>query len=174
MKYIFLDIDGVLNSKKYGDSDAYKQATAGMSDAHVMLIAHHLHIDPDAVKLVNDLVDRSGAKVILSSTWRGKYSCAEMTEMLKGRGATFEISDATPALFGKVHSSRIPRGKEIGHFLRLLEEWPEAYVILDDHDDMLTHLPFTVKTDGKFGLTQADVDKALKILNGDKNDPQAT
>lgn len=167
MKYIFLDIDGVLNSKKYGESDYYKKATADMSDAEVMLIAHHLHIDPDAVKLVNDLVARSGAKVILSSTWRGKYSCAEMTEMLKGRGATFEISDATPALFGKVHSSRIPRGKEIGHFLRLLEEWPEAYVILDDHEDMMTHKPFLVKTDGKFGLTQDDVEKALKILNGE-------
>jgi histidinol phosphatase-like enzyme len=167
MKYIFLDIDGVLNSTQYCDSDAYKKATAGMSDAEVMLIAHHLHLDPDAIKLVNELVRRSGAKVILSSTWRGKYSCAKMTEMLKSRGAEFEISDATPALFGKVHSSRIPRGKEIGHFLRMLEEWPEAYVILDDHDDMLAHLPYTVKTDGRVGLTQADVERALKILIGD-------
>lgn len=168
MKYIFLDIDGVLNSKKWGDSDAYKQATAGMSDAEVMLIAHHLHLDPDALKLINDLVKRSGAKVILSSTWRGKYSCQEMTDMMKSRGGDFEISDATPVLFGKVHSSRIPRGKEIGHFLRLLEEWPEAYVILDDHDDMLSHKDFLIQTDVKVGITQDDVERALKILNGDK------
>lgn len=168
MKYIFLDIDGVLNSTKYVTSDYYKQATAGMSDAEVMLIAHHLHLDPDALKLINDLVKRSGAKVILSSTWRGKYSCQEMTDMMKGRGGDFEISDATPALFGKVHSSRIPRGKEIGHFLKLLEEAPEAYVILDDHDDMLTHKDFLIKTDVKVGVTQDDVERALKILNGDK------
>lgn len=168
MKLIFLDIDGVLNSTKYVCSDYYKQATAGMSDAEVMLIAHHLHLDPDAIKLVNDLVKRSGAQVVLSSTWRGKYSCAEMTEMMKGRGAEFEISDATPALFGKVHSSRIPRGKEITHYLKLLEKQPEAYVILDDHDDMMHHLPYLVKMDVKLGLTQDDVEKALKILNGDK------
>lgn len=174
MKYIFLDIDGVLNSTKYVTSDYYKQATAGMSDAEVMLIAHHLHLDPEAIKLVNDLVKRSGAKVILSSTWRGKYSCEEMTEMMKGRGAEFEISDATPALFGKVHSSRIPRGKEIGHYLRLLEDWPEAYVILDDHNDMLSHLPYLVRTDVRVGLTQDDVEKALKILNGETNAPLQT
>lgn len=89
MKYIFLDIDGVLNSTKYVTSDYYKTATAGMSDAEVMLIAHHLHLDPNALALVNDLVKRSGAKVILSSIWRGKYSCAEMTEMMKGRGSLF-------------------------------------------------------------------------------------
>lgn len=168
MKYIFLDIDGVLNSSKYVTSDYYKQITAGLTDAQVMLTHHHLHLDPEALKLINDLVKRSGAKVILSSTWRGKYSCAEMTEMMKSRGGDFEISDATPVLFGKVHSSRIPRGKEIGHFLRLLEEWPEAYVILDDHDDMLTHKEFLIHTDVKVGVTQDDVEKALKILNGDK------
>lgn len=88
--------------------------------------------------------------------------------MMKSRGGDFEISDATPVLFGKVHSSRIPRGKEIGHFLRLLEEWPEAYVILDDHDDMLSHKDFLIQTDVKVGITQDDVERALKILNGDK------
>lgn len=164
MKLIFLDVDGVLNSTAYINSDYYKQATADMSDAEVMLIAHHLHLDPEALKLVNDLVRRSGAQVILSSTWRGKYSCEEMTEMMKGRGAEFIISDATPALFGKVHSSRIPRGKEIGHYLKLLEPQPEAYVILDDHDDMLTLKDHLVKTDIKVGITQADVEKALTIL----------
>jgi Swiss Army Knife RNA repair-like protein len=174
MKLIFLDIDGVLNSTRYVESDYYKQATANMSDAEVMLIAHHLHLDPDALRLVNDLVKRSGAQVILSSTWRGKYSCEEMTEMMKGRGADFVVSDATPALFGKVHSSRIPRGKEIGHYLKLLEKQPDAYVILDDHDDMLTLKDHLVQTDIKLGLTQDDVEKALKILNGETNDSQVS
>jgi len=168
MKLIFLDIDGVLNSSEYGNSIEYLTETSGMSDAEIMLIAHHTHLDPKALKLVNDLVKRSGAQVILSSTWRGKYTCEEMTEMMKGRGADFVISDATPALFGKVHSSRIPRGKEIGHYLKLLEKQPDAYVILDDHDDMLDHKKFLIKTNVKVGLTQEDVENALKILNGDK------
>src|SRR5271157_4408581 len=137
-KLIFLDIDGVLNSAAYGASDYYLNATKDMSDAEVMLIAHHLHIDPFAVELLNKLVERSGAEVILSSTWRGKYPPDAMTEMLHGRGARFKIAANTPALFGKKFGSpRIPRGKEIAAYLRNLPEQPEAFVILDDHDDMI-------------------------------------
>lgn len=167
MKIIFLDIDGVLNSGAYVTSDYYKEATAGMSDAEIMLIAHHLHLDPLAIEILNDLVKRSGAEVVLSSTWRAKYSVDEMNEMMKGRGANFKISAATPILFGKL-SARIPRGKEINHYLKLLETQPEAFVIIDDHDDMLNLKSNLIQTNVKFGLTKDDVEKALKILNGDK------
>lgn len=168
MKIIFLDIDGVLNSSKYDKSDYYKTATAGMSDAEVMLIAHHLHLDPEAVKILNDLVTRSGATVVLSSTWRTKYSPKEMTEMLKGRGGTFEVSDKTPVLFGMKFSESIPRGKEIAKYLKDLPEQPESFVILDDYEDMIHLKKFLVRTDWNFGLTQDDVEKALKILNGEQ------
>lgn len=168
MKYIFLDIDGVLNSSEYVMSMPYLLETAGMSDAEVMLIAHHTHLDPLAIKILNDLVKRSGAEVILSSTWRGKYSPAEMTKMLKDRGGEFEIKDSTPILFGKINSNRLPRGKEIVAFLQRLEVQPESLVILDDHDDMLHLKPLLVQTNIKVGLTTDDVEKALEILNGDK------
>jgi hypothetical protein len=167
MKYIFLDIDGVFNSADYGRSEEYLMETAGMSDAEVMLIAHHTHLDHKAIQIFNDLVKRSGAEVVLSSTWRAKYSPEEMTKMLKDRGAEFEIKEATPVLFGKL-SARIPRGKEIAHFLKMLEKQPEAFVIIDDHDDMLHLKPNLVQTSMKTGLTKEDVEKALKILNGDK------
>lgn len=167
MKYIFLDIDGVLNSADYGNSEEYLIETAGMSDAEIMLIAHHTHLDRKGIQILNDLVRRSGAEVVLSSTWRGKYSPEEMTKMLKDRGAEFEIKEATPILFGKI-SSRIPRGKEIAQFLKLLEKQPESFVILDDHDDMLHLKTNLVQTSMKTGITQDDVEKALKILNGDK------
>ena len=140
--------------------------TVGMSDAEIMLIAHHTHLDRKAIKIFNDLVKRSGATVVLSSTWRGKYSPEEMTKMLQDRGAEFEIKESTPILFGKI-SSRIPRGKEIAHFLKMLETQPESFVILDDHDDMLHLKTNLVQTSMKTGLTQEDVEKALKILNGE-------
>lgn len=167
MKYIFLDIDGVLNSEDYGRSEFYLISTAGLSDAEIMLTYHHHHLDPKAIQILNDLVKRSGAEVVLSSTWRGRYSPEEMTAMLKDRGGDFEIKEATPKLFGKI-SARIPRGKEIEHFLKLLEKQPESFVILDDHDDMLHLMPHLVLTDMEHGLTTDDVEKALKILNGDK------
>jgi histidinol phosphatase-like enzyme len=166
MKIIFLDIDGVLNSDVYDQSDYYKKATAGMSGYEVIEKAHHLQLDPDAIKLMNELVERSGAEVVLSSTWREKYTPEQMTDMLKGRGATFKISASTPILFGKL-SSRIPRGKEIGEYLFKLKEWPESFVIIDDHDDMLKLKSNLVQTHVKFGLTKEIVEKALKILNGE-------
>jgi histidinol phosphatase-like enzyme len=167
MKYIFLDIDGVLNSTEYWESEERRKESEGMSDAQIMLIAHWIHLDPKALKLVNDLVDRSGAKVILSSTWRAKYSHEEITKMMQDRGATFEVIDSTPQLFGKVNSPRIPRGKEIGAYLDHLRFKPESFVIIDDHDDMLGLKDSLVKTNAKYGITGLDVEFALKILNGE-------
>ena len=164
MKYIFLDIDGVFNSTDYCNSIEYLTETSGMSDAQIMLIAHHTHLDPKAIELFDQLVERSGATVILSSTWRVRYSVDEMNEMLKGRGAKFQLADRTPVLFGKL-SSRIPRGKEIAEFLK--KNKPESFVILDDHDDMLHLKPQLIQTNPRHGLTPDDVEKALKILNGE-------
>lgn len=166
MKLIFLDVDGVLNSDTYFASEAYKKETTGASDAEIMLILHQAHLDPNALQLLNDLVQRSGAEVVLSSTWRSKYSPTELTEMMQKRGATFTISDSTPILYGKM-SERIPRGKEIKAYLSKLAVQPETFVILDDHDDMLGLKKFLVWTDYKPGLTSQDVEQALQILNGD-------
>lgn len=167
MKIIFLDIDGVFNSAEYDKSERYLMETVGMSDAEIMLIAHHTHLDPLAIQVFNGLVKHSGAEVVLSSTWRVRYSPEEMTKMFKDRGGEFEIKTATPVLYGKL-SERIPRGKEIAAYLKALEKQPESFVILDDHDDMVHLKPYLVKTNVKYGLTKDDVEKALKILNGDK------
>lgn len=165
-KIIFLDIDGVLNSNAYFATELYKQATDGMSDAHVMLVAHNNHLDPYAIELVNKLVERTGAEVVMSSTWRIKYKPEEMTEMLAGRGARFKIAASTPVLYGKL-SERIPRGKEIAAYLKSLSEQPESFVILDDNADMLSLGKFLVRTDYKLGLTPEGVEMAVKILNGE-------
>lgn len=55
-KYIFLDIDGVLNSM-----DWFKE-NRETSD--------YTEIDPEKVKLLKEIVDKTGAEIILSSTWR--------------------------------------------------------------------------------------------------------
>jgi hypothetical protein len=165
MKIIFLDIDGVCNSDRYCNSYEYLTETQQMTDQLIMLVNHYVLLDPKALGLINDLVNRSGAVVVLSSTWRGKYSPAEITKMMQDRGATFTVSDSTPALYGKVNSSRIPRGKEIGTYLESLKVKPESFVILDDHDDMIHLKPFLIQTTMKLGLTSYDVERALKILN---------
>ena len=120
MKIIFLDFDGVLNSHKYMGSDAYKKETQGMTGGQVMKLAHHAHIDPAALKILNKLVDQTGATVVVSSTWRIIYSVEELNKMCKARGATFTIVDKTPEL-PRRFSEFIPRGKEIAHYLKMLK-----------------------------------------------------
>src|SRR5689334_7658984 len=113
MKLIFLDFDGVLNSNDYFDSTFFKQETNGLSWEEIMLIAHYTHIDPVAVKILNQLVEISGAQVIVSSTWRLKYTVEELNSMLKDRGATFQIVGATPKITEYITgwgSFTVPRG----------------------------------------------------------------
>jgi hypothetical protein len=168
MKILFLDIDGVLNSDVYMASDEYFNACkeAGIQNHRsyeVVTKAHHLHIDPAGVKILNDLIAKSGVKVVLSSTWRIRYSLEEMNEMLKSRGATFEVTDKTPAKM----SFRM-RGSDIAEYLRDLEEEegivPEAFVILDDRDEFAKLQDHFVLTPEATGITQEHVTKALKIL----------
>lgn len=170
MKIIFLDIDGVLNSDAYCESPEYLFETQHMTDQLIMLVNHYVLLDPRALHRLNDLVKRSGAEVVLSSTWRGKYSPAEITKMMQDRGATFTVTASTPVLHGKVNSSRIPRGKEIASYIDGLKVKPESFVILDDHDDMLDLINVLVKTTMKLGLTADDVERALRILNKERTE----
>lgn len=168
MKIIFLDIDGVLNSDIYMASDAYynEVKAAGCKDHRgyeVVLKAHHTHLDPAGIQLVNQLVEKSDATVVLSSTWRIRYSIDEMNTMLRGRGATFWISDVTPA---KMSYRR--RQGDIREYLEDLKDLdgvePEAFVILDDLDEFPDMKEHFVCTPEKTGITQEHVNQALKIL----------
>ena len=167
MKLIFLDIDGVLNSDVYMETPFYQDEVKshGINDYKsyaVVLRAHHTHLDPSAVQLLNQLVKDSGAEVILSSTWRLRYSLEEMNDMLKKRGATFQIIGTTPS----IKRQGTKRGSEVSLFLSKLEEQPESFVILDDIDQFPHHRANFVRTPEKTGLTKEYVEKALKILNG--------
>jgi len=52
MQVLFLDIDGVLNTAKYIQEHGAKD------------------VDPHKAVILNDIVKRTGVKVVLSSTWR--------------------------------------------------------------------------------------------------------
>ena len=59
MKIIFLDVDGVLNSEEYFNSLSEEQKHG-----------YEYDIDIEKVKLLKEIVDKSGAEIVLSSTWR--------------------------------------------------------------------------------------------------------
>ena len=156
MKAIFLDIDGVLNL--YCESrDEYG-------------CCFHPHL----VENLRSLVDRTGAKIVISSTWRFS-GLAIMKEMWEKRNLPGEVVGITPN-FMTHYGTTLCRGKEIAAYL---EEHPEieSYVILDDDSDMEEHqMSRFVKTSGNsdhedcvdvgYGLTKICAEMAIEILNG--------
>jgi len=154
MKVIFLDIDGVLNL--YCESrDEYG-------------CCFHQHL----VDNLKRLIDKTGAKIVISSTWRFS-GLVIMKEMWEKRNLPGEVVGITPN-FMKHYGTTLCRGKEIDAYL---EEHPEInnYVILDDDNDMEPHqLKNFVMTSGNkdhsdcvdvgYGLTKECTDLAIKIL----------
>ncbi len=168
MKIIFLDIDGVLNSAhwwkvrppldEYGNSDVHSRRS----------------IDPTAVAHLNTIVEKSGAVIVLSSTWRTMHPLSYMQSLLKKRGFTGKIFAATPdfASFSNPTDDEgnilyIRRGKEIQAWLDMLgpDRQPDSFVILDDDDDMGHLSNCLVKTTFQKGLTDEHVIAALEVLN---------
>lgn len=62
-----------------------------------------------------------------------------------------------------------PRGRdeEIKFWLEKQSK-PYKYVIIDDDSDMFDNQkPYFIHTDYEFGLTESDVNKAIKMLNNE-------
>lgn len=157
-KYIFLDIDGVLNSEQYYLEKPQHKRWREFKDKLDKHIAWGVcNIDPKAVKLLNILVTETNARIVVSSSWRGDYTLQTVFSLA---GIIEPIYGETPRL-----ESRF-RGEEIDKWLKERQE-PYKYVILDDDSDMLdTQRNNFIHTDWKVGLTGENVNKAIEILNG--------
>jgi hypothetical protein len=163
-KIIFLDIDGVLNVC-YPEHDEYGR------------IFH-----PNFVDNLKRVIDETGAKIVISSTWR--YAGLErMKEMWQKRNLPGEVIDVTPDCTYLYNegllqlTTRIERGHEIEYWLDENPGLVENYVILDDNSDFLPHqLGNFVMTSNNinhpdcvdigYGLTKECAKKAIRILNG--------
>ena len=158
-KFVFLDIDGVLNSEQYYLEKPWPQRFEELKDKLDEHIAFGIaHIDPKAVKLLNRLVTETKAKIVVSSSWRGDYALQTIFALV---GITEPIYGETPRL-----ESRF-RGEEIDKWLKERQE-PYKYVILDNDSDMLgTQRNNFIHTDWKVGLTEENVNEAIKILSND-------
>ena len=157
MRVIFLDVDGVLNCK------TTKQRVPGES---------WIGIDPLKVMLLKQIIDETGAQVVLSSSWRYDWNkdyskCRRHVKYLIDslRDAHIEIYDVTPVV-GNGYS----RGTEISEWLTSNED-VDGWVVLDDevfHDFKQQHIrSHFVKTDYEYGLTTERVNRAIGVLNGD-------
>ena len=177
MKLIFLDIDGVLNhhqfyKKRYDEKkhektikkdDGGKLTKQSEEDFYAEML------DPESIENLNELIEKTGAKVVVSSTWRLGKSPETLQATLEKRGFVGEIIDKTPR-----GCACCQRGNEILEWLKNNQEvigkpYHEynSYLILDDDSDMLYWQRNNFMwVDGHVGLTPTITYKAIRLLNG--------
>lgn len=166
MKVIFLDIDGVLNSEEWFNSKEYT------SNRYIKIggVPCNNEINEEFVKNLKDIVEHTGAEIVLCSTWRritfDHSPIIYLNYMLNKYGLC--IMDKT----GYTKPSFRP--KEIKDWLDNHDD-VEAFVILDDdynYDEYATcgiakHLVRTRFYEKDGGLQLSHVSKAIKKLEND-------
>ena len=153
MNVIFLDIDGVLNSWQYD---------------HLHGTVHDGNIDETRLILLKYLVEKSNAKIILSSSWRKHWNkdkslCDSIGIELETLFSKYQLSifDKTPELANNNRAEEIKiwlnQNKDFAHF-----------VIIDDMrfgwSELQAHLVNTNYRIGR-GLEEKHINEAIRILN---------
>ena len=135
MKVIFLDIDGVLNT----NSDK--------------------EISTDKLKLLSELVSKTGADVVLSSSWRNWWNNPKTN--IPGSFITkwkkqFLDNNLSITLTTEPEG---PKNLSIEKFI--IQHDVKCFIVLDDEPIDISNL---VQTNGDIGLTQFDCQKAAQLL----------
>ena len=162
LKVIFLDVDGVLNSKD--DLMIYRERN------NITSCILYDEVEDRPLKLLKEIVEKTNAKIVVSSSWRigccrsGKESIfgdrlyIKLENRLKDYG--MDIYDITPSL-----NSGTQRGDEIREWIS--KNPVDNFIILDDDSDMCEYLntEHFIHTTYEHGLTEELKDKAIDFLS---------
>lgn len=145
-KYLFLDVDGVLNHSEY------------LSYSHIFKYPY-CWFDPVCVEGVKEILNKTGAKLVISSSWRKDSNLSHIFNQV-GLPSCFDV---TPVLLKD--DIELARGLEIAKYLQSRNNSEYVYTILDDDIYDLTpeQLQYTIHCEG--GLTQDLTQKAIQLLN---------
>lgn len=163
-KILFLDIDGVLNTKWW-----YTQM-----DRNTPKDKYGYAFDPNAVANLKKILDETGSDVVISSSWKC-FGLSELEEMWQERGLPGRVIDITPnsvsdemlltANLDEFEMTHI-RGCEIKEWLETKGKGVSSNVIIDDMDNFLPEQqPHFVRTDPDEGITEGNAVQAIMILN---------
>jgi hypothetical protein len=170
MKYLFLDIDGVLNHEMW-----YKDEVVKSKDTY----EHWWEscFDPECVARLINILAQTGARLVVSSSWRHD-PCLKEYFAKYGIPTDFDITPTIRREDENGMSVWVDRGEEVELFL---STHPcDNYVILDDDldfsEEQLNHhfvhccvdliQAFKEAHPGETGLTDRKMREAIRILNG--------
>jgi hypothetical protein len=136
MNVIFLDIDGVLNSDATPNPRKFPYI-----------------VDPGLLAIFRDLVSRTSATVVLSSSWR-----TDPVGLLAVKFYDVPFTDVCPDLPG------VSRCDEMLQWLSAHQE-VHRFVVIDDESDCLDDLPL-FQPSTKTGLTTEIADGVVEYLSG--------
>lgn len=152
---IFLDIDGVLRHEDFFKRLICTQTYGGSSSS--------AKFDWRSMSNLNRIIEETGAKVVISSSWRFGKKIEDLQKIFADNNFAGEIVDLTPIYSGSF-THEVSRGKEIGDWLA--DNPVESYCIIDDCNDILSEQEKNfVLVDSKHGLTEYDAEKAIQILS---------
>ena len=140
-KILFLDIDGVVNSRNTTDfrNNLYPV------DSYMAFMVGKIQLD-------------TGCQVVLSSSWRSHPDGIAAVEK-----QIVKIIDKTPYLNGHF------RGAEVNRWLVEHGQDVERYAILDDDSDFWPWQPL-FKTEFQTGLNEKIAERVTKYLNGESHE----
>ena len=164
MKVILLDFDGVLNcstSKSRAPFPAPPEFC-------------YIGLDSDKIRNLAKIVQKTDAKIVLTTTWREHYEIGAYKQMDPvGKYMNNKFRKFGLKIYDKIQrGKRFDRGRDVKVWL---DEHPQVtdFVILDDeeigyYNDYDLFDPHFVKTlwDGH-GLTENCANAAINILNGE-------
>lgn len=150
---LFLDIDGVLNSRAWWDS----KRAGGI----VLVDKPADKFDPAAVARLNRIVLSVRCRVVLSSSWRHDAPLLNIENWLRSVGFVGALDDKTPW-----SSTPYERHAEIEAWLANQGLDPaHPHVALDDEPGPLGKVRWVV-TRYAVGLTAEDAERAIALLRG--------
>jgi hypothetical protein len=140
-KIVFLDFDGVLNSER-----------------SVQLHGTRCRFAKENVTALNEVLQQTGARLVITSNWREGVMLDEMVGFLERDGVL------PRHVVGKTKCLKKERGLEIDAWLQSVPYAVSSFVILDDRDDMAMHRERLVKVNPQVGLSMTQARLAIELL----------
>lgn len=179
-RVIFLDIDGVLNSTSWRREQLENSMPGSSRERRMARL-----IDPTTVARLNTLVARSGAEVVLSSSWRLTLEVEQMQQVLDIVGFDSRLAGRTPrpeehdpAVHRRWTGRDAPTDRELSRGFEI-QQWLDAHedvrglAILDDGTRMAHLSPWQVRTSAARGLCDEHIDEALERLERPRPVPES-